>query len=107
MYPDSLDCGAAFENLMLGRAGHRYDHDSACAFTKLFEPPANRRQRGLVADEQIPIEVVGHDERTPRPADHELVSWRRLRGPTRRRSGLVQREIDDALLTPRVEALGR
>ena len=71
------------------------DDDGSGAGAQLLEPPADRRQRGLVADEQIPVEIVRHDERAARPADAELLAGLGLHRPVGRRSGVMQREVDD------------
>ena len=93
-----LDVGAAVECLLLLGAGDGGDHDGARAGAQLLEPPADRRQRGLVADEQVPVEIVRHDERSARPADAELLAGLGLHRPVGRRPRVVQREVDDQLV---------
>ncbi len=86
------------ERLLLLGSGDRGDDDGAGAGAQFLQPAADRRQRGLVADEQVPVEIVRHDERAARPADAELLAGLGLRCPVGRRSGVMQGEVDDQLV---------
>ena len=52
------------------------------------------RERGLVANQQMPVETRGDREGAARTADSKILPYLCLRRPRRGRSRLMQRELD-------------
>ncbi len=90
----ALELGARCEILPFAGIAHFRNDDSARTGRQFLKAAADRRQRRLIADEEIPVEIVGHDERAARTADAEEMTRSSLRGPRCRRSIAVQHEVD-------------
>ncbi len=97
----------AFERLLLLGSRHGRDHEGPHPWAQLFQAAADGRQRRFVADQQVPIEIVRHDEGTAWPADLQRLPGGGLRGPLRRGTGLVQREVHRERAGRRIVAAGR
>ena len=106
MRPGDGYVGGARERHLVGRTVHFGDHHDARAGRQLGEPAPDRRQCGLVAHQQVPVELGRDDERAARPADAQGLTGRCLLGPSGRRAGIVQHELDlqavgDGIVAPR------
>ncbi|MNZ74156.1 hypothetical protein D3C78_925980 [compost metagenome] len=93
-YPDHIDLGSALQHLLLLAVFHFDNHQRAAIGCQAFEASGNGGQGGFVADQQIAVEHVRHDHRTPWPADVQELPRFGLFGPGRGRAVAVQYEVD-------------
>ena len=98
MNPNRAMIGLRRKPLLFGARGHRDDAGDGPSLGKLFDPAPDRRQRGFIADQQPPVEVVRHDRGTPGAADLRGISWLGVARPLRHRPRVVQGEIDKELI---------
>src|SRR5262245_52235093 len=83
--PVHLQARAGLKWLLFSGIGDFDDGDDARARRQFLQAAADCGNRRLVADKQVPIEIVGYDERSARPTDTEELSRPRLRPPARGR----------------------
>lgn len=97
MNPDGLVIRARVEQLFLGRIGDGHERDGANALCQAFDPAADGRQGGLVADKKPSIERVRDHQRAAGAADLDGVSDPSLLRPADRRPRRMQCNVDGQL----------
>ena len=82
--PSNAEIGGTLERELVGRSIHFRQNYGRCAGRQLAQTATDRRQRGLVPDQQMPV-IVGRDDKGPtRSANGQRIADTRLFGPTRR-----------------------
>jgi len=74
--------------------GNLYDGDGTGVARQFLEPAGNGRQRGFIADEQIPVEIAPDNERAARPADADRVAGLCVLRPARSGAITMEHEIE-------------
>ncbi|MNZ30069.1 hypothetical protein D3C78_473250 [compost metagenome] len=82
------------QHLLLLAVFHFDDHQRTAIGRQAFQTAGDGGQGGFVADQQIAVEDVRHDHRTPWPADVQELPGLGLRRPGRGRAVAVQHEVD-------------
>ena len=107
MRPGDGRVRGAREDHLVARTIHLGQHDGAGAGRQLGQAARDRGQCGVVADQQVPVEIGRDDEGAARPADLERLPAPHLLGPACRRSGVVQNELDVERVGGRIIAARR
>jgi hypothetical protein len=94
MHPVQLELGPGRQFNLVGLVVHLRQHQCAGARRQFGQAPRDRWQRGVVADQQVPVEIGRHDEGAARSADAEHIAHAGLLGPARGRPGLVNCEVE-------------
>ena len=94
MRPRHRHVGGALEGRLIAWTIHLNQDHGAGACRQFLQPPRDRGQRGIVADQQVPVEIGRYDEGAARPADAQRLSRLDLLGPAACRAGVVQHELD-------------
>src|SRR5713101_6091407 len=95
--------GPRVEYLFLSRTSDRYEREDANAHCQTLDPTPNRRQRGFIADEEPPIEVVGNYARASGSADLYRVSNLCLLCPVNCGTSRMQGNVDGQLFGSGIE----
>ncbi|MNH23253.1 hypothetical protein D3C79_831420 [compost metagenome] len=82
------------QHLLLLAVFHFDNHQRTAIGRQAFQAAGDGGQGGFVADQQIAVEDVRHDHRTPWPADVQELPGLGLRRPGRGRAVAVQHEVD-------------
>jgi hypothetical protein len=86
--------GLRLERQFVGLAVDFRQHHRARTGRQLGQSARDGGQGGVVADQQVPVELGRHDERAARAAHAEHVAGLGLLSPLRGGAGVVQREVD-------------
>ncbi|SPC16369.1 conserved hypothetical protein [Cupriavidus taiwanensis] len=107
MQPVQVDRRSAQQRDLRGGIANFHHDDGMGIGAQLFQPARDRRQRGIVADQQVPVEPSGHHERAARPAHAQVLARPSLCRPRRRRAIAMQHEFEIQLLLGRIVAARR
>lgn len=107
MHPLQREFSLGLERNLVGFAVDFRQHHHPRAGRQLGQAPRDGGQGGVVADEQVPVELRRHDERAARPAYAQRVAGLGVLGPLRGGAGVVQREVDLQRVRLRVVAARR
>src|SRR5690606_31233321 len=80
------------------------DHHGLGRSWQLFQTTADRRNGGLVTDQQVPVEGRRNDEGAPRPGNAQQMTGFGMGCPVRCGSLMMQYEVDIQLVADRIVA---